>query len=327
MGRVLITGATGFVGTNLVQILTQRGITCRCLVRSKRRLDFLRPYHPEFVFGDVTQPETLRPAVESMDAVVHCAGLTKARSLEEYYQVNRDGTRHILEACAKAPSGPCQMVHISSLAALGPSLDGKPVIETTISHPVSHYGISKLAGHQVAESYMNKLPVTIIIPPAIYGPLDRDFLVYFQFIKYGFMPLIGRKTRYLSILYVKDLANAIADCLENKKAVGQSFLVDDGRVQTWESVAAAIGTVLGKNPRRLLVPESVARGIAGLAGGAAKLSGMAPLLNTQKMKELCQPSWACSSARIQTILGWKSAFSLGAGMEETGKWYTDNKWL
>jgi nucleoside-diphosphate-sugar epimerase len=327
MRKVLVTGASGFVGGHVVTALLSRGIGVRCLVRDQRRLEFIAPMAPELAFGDVTLPETLPGSLEGVDAVVHCAGLTRAASLQAFREVNVDGCRNLLAAVKHSGRGIVKVVHVSSLAAIGPAVDGVPVTEDSAPHPVSDYGISKLAGHRLVESFMGELPVSIVIPPVVYGPRDADLLVYFRLSARGIMPLLGSGPRSLSLIYVKDLAEAIVSTLLSDDSVGKSYLVEDGCVQTWASLADAIDGEMGANAARIRVPAAVAR-LAGVTGDfVSSISGKTAVLNSQKVKEFLQSAWTCSSQRIRADLGFHPRYSLEQGIKETLAWYRKEKWL
>jgi nucleoside-diphosphate-sugar epimerase len=320
MHKVLITGATGFVGSHVVDALKSRGIGVRCLARKTSRLDFLSA-SPEMAYGDVTLPETLVPALEGVDGIVHCAGLTGARNAADYFRVNQEGSRNLYQVSQTFHGRILKIVHISSLAAWGPSVDGKPVTEESMPRPVSDYGRSKLAGQRVAESFMQDLPISILIPPAVYGPRDDDFRVYFKLVGKGIAPLLGGVPRYLSLIHVKDLAEAAVLILTGDKSTGRTYLVEDGCLQTWASVADATDRALGRTSRRIHLPLFAVRATGVLGDIFGWVSGRSVLLNSQKVEELLQAAWICSAQRIRDELGFRPAYSLERGFSETLSWY------
>lgn len=323
---VLVTGAAGFIGSHIVEALGRQGFAVRALVRKTSKREFLGQ-EVELALGDVTDSDSLRAALAGVPAVVHCAGLTKARSLEDYRRVNRDGTERLLAACAAAPVPPERVICLSSLAAFGPSREGRPAREDDEPHPVSAYGRSKLEGQRIAESFMKDLPITILIPPAVYGPRERDIYTYFKLARLGFLPFLGRRERLLSIVYVKDLARAAIACLVRQEAAGRSYFVEDGEVHTWRSVAGAISSAMGARPARLMVPRPMAHALAACADCFSLVTRRPPLLGREKMRELLETSWTCSADRIRRDLGFAFEYPLPRGIEETYRWYLQHHWL
>jgi dihydroflavonol-4-reductase len=327
MRTVLVTGASGFLGGHVVEALARHGIRPRCLVRPGRRLDFIRDWSPEIVLGDITSGAALDAAVEGADGVVHCAGITRALSLPDYLRVNAAGCENLYRACLERNPGVRRIVHLSSLAAMGPSVAGRPVEEGGEAHPVSDYGRSKLAGQRIAEAHMPRLPVVVLLPPAVYGPGDRAFLGLFAWAKRGLAPAIGRGERWVSLLYAGDLAQAVVACLESGKAVGRAYLLEDGQPHAWRDVTAAIGKAMHASTVRVRVPVLVARMAAAAIGLAGRCTGRPALLDCDRLKDFLEPSWTCSEARIRAELGFVARVTLEQGVGETARWYREHRWL
>jgi dihydroflavonol-4-reductase len=327
MNTVLVTGASGFVGGHVVEALARNGIRPRCLVRPTSRMDFIEQWAPEFVVGDVTSPASLAAAVEGVDGIVHCAGVIRASSLPEYLRVNAEGCDHLYRACRAAHPSVQSIVHISSLAAYGPSAPDRPIREGQERRPISHYGRSKLAGHLVAEAHMDRLPITILVPPAVYGPFDRAFLGLFACVKRGVTPVIGRSERWISLIYAKDLARAALACLRNKKAVGNEYFLEDGHPHAWRDVTSSIGQAMHTSFTRIRIPLLVARLAGAAIGWGARCAGKSSFFDRDRQKDFFQPAWTCSSARIRAELGFSPQYTLSQGMEETVLWYQRHHWL
>ena len=327
MKTVLITGASGFVGGHVVEALARNGIRPRCLVRQTSRLDFIQEWSPELVHGDITSPESLEAAVDGVDGVVHCAGAIRALSLADFWRVNVDGCSNLYQACLAKNPAVRRIVHISSLTALGPSVAGRPVQEEQERRPVSSYGRSKLEGQRIAEAYMDRLPIVILVPPAVYGPFDKAFLGLFACVKRGFALAIGREERWASLIYAKDLARAVLACLESEKAVGNEYLVEDGRPHTWREVAAAVGQTMQSSPVRIPLPIGLAKVACAVIGCAARCTGRPAFFDRDRFNDFLQPAWTCSSAKIRADLGFAPRYTLEQGLEETYRWYKEHHWL
>jgi nucleoside-diphosphate-sugar epimerase len=180
--KALVTGATGFVGSHLVERLLGAGMEVACLMRptSPPRRTALDGLDVERRIAALDDPDALARAVRGVDYVFHAAGLTRARTLAEYQAVNADGTGRLLEALLAEGAALRRFVYVSSLAAAGPARSPEPPDESAEPHPADDYGASKLAGEHVVLEHANRLPVTIVRPPAVYGPRDANFLPLFR---------------------------------------------------------------------------------------------------------------------------------------------------
>ncbi|MCX5730703.1 MAG: NAD-dependent epimerase/dehydratase family protein, partial [Deltaproteobacteria bacterium] len=219
--RWLITGATGFIGTTLAGRLLGRGDEVRALVRDPAKADELRTMGAQVVRGDVSRPETLVDAVPDVDAVVHLAGLVKAVTQEQLVSVNSEGTRSLAEVAAR--SGRPKFVLVSSLAAAGPSVPGRPRTETDRPAPVSAYGQSKLAAEQAVRSFATALNASIVRPPIVYGPRDKEFLPsLFQMARTGLVLKSGTGDKRYSIIHVNDLVELVIAVAERGARVDEA---------------------------------------------------------------------------------------------------------
>jgi len=326
--RVLLTGGSGFLGSFTAEQLAAGGHVVRALVRprsDKRVLEKLPAV--ELAPGAIEDRASLTAAAAGVDAIVHVAGIVKARRPEDFFQVNAQGTRNLLDAALA--NGVGRFVYVSSLSAVGPSLDGSPVRDDAEPRPVTQYGRSKLEAERAVLAAKDRLHVTVLRPPLIYGPRDRETLAFFTSIRNGVLPMTGDGRNTLSVIYVKDCAAAIVRALEAKNAPsGRAYFVEDGAVYVWRDALAEIETALG---RRALVRFGMPVGVVKIAAAATQLWGKvtntAQMLTLDKVNELTQPHWVCSGAGARRDLGWEPRVRWAQGVQEAVKWYRAEGWL
>jgi len=327
--KALVTGATGFVGSHLVERLLGAGMEVACLMRptSPPRRTALDGLDVERRVAALDDPDALRLAVRGVDYVFHAAGLTRARNLAEYLAVNADGTGRLLEALLAEGAAPRRFVYVSSLAAAGPAQSPEPPDESATPHPADDYGASKLAGERVVLEHANRLPVTIVRPPAVYGPRDANFLPLFRLAaRLGRVPVIGKPSKQAAFVYAGDLAEGLRLAAQTPQAVGRTYYIASG-IHTMSEVAEAVCLALNMPPRMLRVPTLLAL-LAGEIGQARwALTGRAQIISRRKVRDMLCPWWTCSWTRARQELGYRQAVSLQEGMRLTAQWYVEHGWL
>jgi len=322
----VVTGASGFVGSHVVDELLRQGARVRCLIRKSSSRRWLEGKPVELAEVDLTSVPRLTEAVRGATWIVHAAGITRARSAAEYNAANVKGTESMLRAALEAGPDLARFLYVGSQAAAGPSTDGRPVTEEQRPEPVSAYGVSKLRAEQLVMLLRGRLPVVTIRPPTVYGPRDDAVHRYFVAAKRHLRPELNRGARF-SIVYVEDLARAVRLALTDERAVGEVFFVagpdETDYREMGDLVARAVGawTVPVSPPRWLLYAGALAGELVGA------LSRRPALLSREKLKEITAGDWICSSARIRERLGWESQIPLADGVERTARWYREARWL
>jgi nucleoside-diphosphate-sugar epimerase len=325
--KVLLTGATGFVGSHILDNLAGQGIRCAALLRPSSDKAFL-PSDPaafEIRRGSIDNVQSLTTALEGITHVIHCAGRTSACRSQEFFETNHIGTRNVVEAVNARNGQVRRLVHISSLAATGPGTPDAPSTESSVCRPVSHYGRSKLAAeHEVLKRC--KTDWSIIRPPAVYGPRDNGFLPLFKAVGSHLLPRTN-SSQALSLVFVEDLAQAVTAVLKSPAASRKIYFAACPEIVTARQMAACIAarmktwTVPVPLPALGLWPLCAAQEVY------ARITGRPRMLNLQKFAELSAPGWVCDSTLLAREIGCVCQTRLETGVARTLDWYLQNDWL
>ncbi|HEY4107200.1 MAG TPA: NAD(P)-dependent oxidoreductase [Polyangiaceae bacterium] len=326
---ILVTGGSGFLGSHVAEQLSQAGRAVRALVRKSSDTKFLRTLpNVELFDGAIDDRASLERALDGIEAVVHSAGLVKARSLAEFMRVNAQGTEYLLDACMPHRAALKRFVLVSSIAVGGPSdVHGNPVPLDAEPRPVTDYGRSKLAAEKAALAKKDALKITILRPPAIYGPRDREILAFFKSIKLGVLPLLGSPQSKLSMTFGPDCARACIRAIDADVPSGSIFAVDDGSVHTMAELISEAESAVGKRAfLRIPLPRRVVEGAAFMSEAYGKVTNRAVMLTRDKCNELFD-QWVCDSSNTQRALDWTPSVTFSQGVKRTVDWYRQAGWL
>jgi nucleoside-diphosphate-sugar epimerase len=326
--KVLVTGASGLLGGHVAEALSWRGDHVRALVRkTSSRTHLEKLTNVELFEGAVEEVDRVALAVEGVDAIVHCAGIVKARDADHFFAVNVGGTSNLVDAARKRGKSLKRFVHVSSLEAVGPSHDGGPVPPDQ-QEPVTSYGRSKLAAERVVQAAKNDVDVVILRPGAIYGPRDVEVYQAFLSIKRGLLPLIGGGAAKGVWIYATDCANACVRAIDADVPSGSTYFVDDGcgPLALRQMLSDAERAMGRKALIRASLPPSVLATVARGVQAFGKLTGKAVMLTPEKANMLMM-DWVCSSEATRRELQWEPKVPWSEGVVRAVAWYEENGWL
>ena len=333
MARILITGASGFIGGYLVAQALQNGHDVTAAVRPKS--DRSRLNDPRLKFLDlplgeeVLMTEQLKNAGR-FDWIIHNAGVTKALSPEGYLEGNTENTRRLTMVLQRLEQQPDKFLFVSSLASLGTTPPGSAMIHAQQPpQPLTYYGESKLQTEALLEGLPNDFPWVVVQPTAVYGPWERDILTFIRMANMGLEVSIGLNSQRLSFVHAADVARAIFQVLETSKPVQhRKFIVSDGKEYTTEDLGAAVRAALGgKKTLKIRVPLGLVKQIAGVIEIIGQWQNKPTTLNRNKIQELSAENWHCDASPLFEELLFQPEFDLFRGMHQTVNWYRQAGWL
>jgi len=329
MKKVLITGASGFIGGHLVKAALEAGLEVYAGVRKSSNLEYLMDERIHIFPITLGSPQELEEVFkkQSFDYVVHNAGATKAPKRDLYCHINCELTKNLVNALMAAGTVPEKFVFISSLAACGPGNEESlnAITSHDIPQPITAYGESKLKAEQFLES-LNGFPFVIVRPTAVYGPREKEIFTFFKLVSRGIEPLIGFKKQHLSFIYVDDLAELVLRAARHGK-IGQIYLAAHEQDTSMQSVAKLAKVVLDKKTMRLHVPVSLLKIVAFLSEGIQRITGRYAAFNLEKVKELSSLNWKCDISTVKDELDFEPHTTIELGLQKTLLWYKEQKWL
>jgi nucleoside-diphosphate-sugar epimerase len=318
---ILVTGGTGFIGTHLLERLAGSGTAVRALVRRQKTPRTL-PAGVEGVYGDLGTGDGIAAALEGVETVIHLAGVTKALHTDDFYTGNVRATENLVRGIAGRS---IRLVHVSSLAAIGPAEAGVPVGEDAEPHPLTHYGKSKLEAERVVRA---GAPEAVIVrPPVVYGPRDTDVFQLLKSISKGLVLEISGGERWFSAIYVKDLVEGLLAAARAPRAGGRSYFLAHARPVSWTQLGNAAAAIMARTPRVVKVPFAVANAVGACGEVWARVTGTPGIISREKISEARCMAWTCETRRAADELGFIAPTSLEAGLGESLAWYKEAGWL
>jgi nucleoside-diphosphate-sugar epimerase len=323
--RVLVTGATGFIGSHLVDELLWKGYEVTALIRTNSDLRWLSGKGVECIEGDLLEKRKL-PSLKGFAYIFHLGEETKAVHRRGLYRANQKGTGRLI-AVAQKVRGLKRFVYLSSQSAAGPSPLERPQTEEDPPMPVSPHGRGHLAGEKAVLNCREKVPVTVLRPCPTYGPRDAYLYEYFKVISRGHFPMLGKEPISLSFCYVEDLVQALMLSITRDHPSGEVFFISDGEKYALDFFADVVSSALQVKLRKIHIPLWAARFYAVAADGWGIVRRSLVLFPRGKRTEASQRNWVCDITKAKKMLGFRPRFRLEAGIKVTLRWYQDKGWL
>ena len=330
--KILITGASGFIGSFIVEEALRRGFETWAAVRKSSSREYLQDERIHFIELNLSSKaqlvEQLRP--HQFDYVVHAAGVTKCLNKQDFRRINTEGTKHLVDAILELQMPIKRFIYLSSLSIFGAIKEQQPyeeIKETDTPQPNTEYGRSKLEAEKYLESVSSRVPYIILRPTGVYGPREKDYFIMAKSIKQHSDFAVGYQRQDITFVYVKDVVQAVFLALE-KGENGRKYFLSDGQVYQSTTFSDLIHEELGRPWWiRITAPVWVLRIITFVGEYVGQMTGKVTALNNDKYNILKQRNWRCDIQPAINELGYQPTYNLEQGVKETIQWYKDNGWL
>lgn len=332
MKSILITGASGFIGSFIVEEALRRNMEVWAAVRKSSSRQFLQDERIRFIELNLNSEEELKTqlAPHRFDYVVHAAGVTKCLHKEDFFRVNTNGTANLIRVLRQLEMSLEKFVFLSSLSVYGAIHEKQPyepISEQDKPQPNTAYGKSKLKAEEVLRKEGEGLPYVILRPTGVYGPREKDYFMMAKSIKGHMDFAVGFKRQDITFVYVKDVVQAVFRAIEHGKT-GRAYFLSDGQVYQSATFSNLIHEELGRPWWiRIKAPIWLLRIITFFGERMAHLTGKISALNDDKYNIMKQRNWQCDIQPAIEELGFNPEYDLEHGVKETIAWYKDNMWL
>ena len=330
--KILVTGASGFIGSFIVEEALNRGFETWAAVRKSSSRKYLQDERTHFIELNLSSKEQLAEQLRDcdFDYVVHAAGVTKCLNKADFQRINTEGTKNLVDALLEVKMPLKRFIFVSSLSIFGAIKEQQPyeeIRETDTPQPNTAYGRSKLAAEQYLESLGTRVPYIILRPTGVYGPREKDYFIMAKSIKGHSDFAVGFKRQDITFVYVRDVVQAIFLALE-KGQTGRKYFLSDGNVYQSVTFSNLIHEELGRPWWiRITAPVWVLRIVTFFGEYIGRMTGKVTALNNDKYNILRQRNWRCDIQPAIDELGYQPQYDLQRGVKETIKWYKEKGWL
>ncbi len=326
-----VTGATGFIGSHLIDLLSKKNYKITCFIENGADLKWIKRYIDsnaiDIFIGDCRNKVDLKRALtHNVDYIIHLAGITDSKNPEDYFNINYTGTKNLLEICLENNIILKRFVYVSSVAAAGPSRDGCIIKDEDAFKPITDYGKSKLEAEKEIKKFSTEIPYTILRPSLVFGPRNRGTIFsFFQFASYGLKPNIGEGLT--NVIHVKDLANIILVSATSKITINKSYFIGETKQYSYSEIGDIIATSLGKKTISINFPRFSVLMAGAILGGISKLFGKYPVFDLRRAKDLKYRYWIYDVNPFFNDTGYKIKYPFTESVKETTEWYRKAGWL
>ncbi|MBQ9216422.1 MAG: NAD(P)-dependent oxidoreductase [Prevotella sp.] len=340
--KILITGASGFIGSFIVEEALKRGFETWAAVRKSSSRDYLQDERIKFIELNLSSKEQLVEQLhdKEFDYIVHAAGVTKCLNKSDFHRINTEGTKNLIDAILEVKMPLKRLIFISSLSIFGAIREQQPyeeIRETDTPQPNTAYGRSKLEAEQYLESQSSRIPYIILRPTGVYGPREKDYFIMAKSIKGHSDFAVGFKRQDITFVYVKDVVQAVFLALEvrdcqspttGRSPIGKAYFLSDGKVYQSATFSNLIHEELGRPWWiRIKAPVWILRIVTFFGEYIGRITKKVTALNNDKYNILRQRNWRCDIQPAIDELGYHPQFDLERGVKETIQWYKENGWL
>lgn len=332
MSKILITGASGFIGSFIVEEALERGLEVYAAVRKSTNRKYLTDQRIRFIELNLSSKEQMKEALHDLqfDYVVHAAGATKCINADDFFRINTEGTKNLVLALEETAQPLRRFVYLSSLSIFGAIREEMPhtdILDTDTPKPNTAYGKSKLMAEQWLRGRKG-LPLVILRPTGVYGPRETDYFLMAKSIKGHTDFAVGFSRQDITFVYVKDVVQAVFEAMEHDECVGKAYFLSDGEVYDSRTFSDLIQRELGISfLLRIKAPVWLLRIITAVGDRWGKMTGKVSALNNDKYHILRQRNWKCDISPARRDLGFTPQYNLERGVKEAMAWYKDNGWL
>ncbi|MCK5014795.1 MAG: NAD-dependent epimerase/dehydratase family protein [Candidatus Omnitrophica bacterium] len=324
--KALVTGGTGFVGSHLVERLSKQGYEVMVLTRKPELSQFFKKNNIHMYSGDLRNKSSLLDIPGHLDYVFHLAATRDSSGKTECYDTNVEGTKNLLEVLCEKRIKLKKFIHVSSLGAAGFGRNGKPKREEDALNPCSFYGETKMQAEKEVIKKKKNIPFVILRPCKIYGPGDKKILLHFKFVKYGIVPDLGLKTRFMSLCYVGDFIEAMI--LASKSSVtDEIYFVSDNKIYSWEQFYSTIAAVLHKKLRTIYIPQAIMSCFLPLLWIISRLPQPFVSIEPTTVSEIQSRDWTCDPSKYFREFRYNPRVGIEDGLKNTAQWFVENNFI